>query len=187
MENQKCISVVCLDLSAVFYIVNHKIHLDVLKNYFGITEQALDWISSYFSNRKFVVQIGKFTSQVVTINFSVPHGSIVGPILFNCYASTLMEIILENTDSLLSGYADDYAIVNSFNLDNNKIKQKIENDIRKTKTWLEDNQLKMNDAKTEFIVLGTSHNLRKNTLDNIEIGKTKIHQTSKIKFRSVPR
>ena len=50
---------------------------------------------------------------------------------------------------------------------------------------MEENQLKMNDAKTEFIVLGTSNNLRKNTLDNIEIGKTKIHQTSKIKFLAV--
>ena len=33
----------------------------------------------------------------------------------------------------------------------------------------------MNDAKTGFIVLGTSNNLRKNALDNIEIGKTKTH------------
>ena len=37
---------------------------------------------------------------------------------------------------------------------------------------MEENQLKLNDVNTEFIVLGTSNNLRKNTLDNIEIGKT---------------
>ena len=47
---------------------------------------------------------------------------------------------------------------------------------------MEENQLEMNDAKTEFIVLGTSHNLRKNTLNDIKIGETKIHWTSKIKF-----
>ena len=47
---------------------------------------------------------------------------------------------------------------------------------------MEESQLKMNDAKTEFIVLGTANNLWKNTLDNIEIGNTKIHQSSKIKF-----
>ena len=50
---------------------------------------------------------------------------------------------------------------------------------------MEENHLKMNDAKTEFIVLGTTHNFRKNTLDNIEIGNAKIHQTSKIKFLGV--
>ena len=40
---------------------------------------------------------------------------------------------------------------------------------------MEENQLKVNDAKTEFIVIGTSCNLRKNILDNIEIGKTEVH------------
>ena len=39
---------------------------------------------------------------------------------------------------------------------------------------MEDNQLKMNDAKTEFIVIGTSSSLQKNKLDHIKIGNTKI-------------
>ena len=174
MENQKGTSIVCLDLSAAFDTVNHKIPLDFLKNYFGVTEQALAWISSYLSNRTFLAQIGQFTSKIVEIDFSVPQGSILGPILFNCYASTLMEIIPESKDNFLSGYADDHAIIHSFNPDNNNIKQKIENGIGKIKTWMEENHLKMKNAKTEFIVLGTN-NLRKNTLDNIEIGNTKIH------------
>ena len=100
MENQKCTSTVCLDLSTAFDTVNHKILLDVLKSYFGITEQALVWISPYISNRKFLVQIGQFTSKIVEIDFSVPQGSILGPILFNCYANTLMEIFPDSNDSL---------------------------------------------------------------------------------------
>ena len=62
------------------------------------------------------------------------------------------------------------------------LSQKIEDAIGKIKTCMEKKQLKMNDAKTEFIVLGTSNNLRKNTLHNIEIGKTKIYQVSKLKI-----
>ena len=97
-----------------------------------------------------------------------------------------MEVILESKDRFLSGYADDHAIIHSFSPDNN-IKQNIENDIGKIKTWMEENQLKMNNAKTEFIVLGTAANLRKNTLDSIKIGNIKIHRTSKIKFlKSTP-
>ena len=96
-----------------------------------------------------------------------------------------MEIITERNDNFLSGYADDHAIIHSFNPDNYNIKQKIENDIGKIKTWMEENHLKMNNAKTEFIVLGTSNNLRKKTLDKIETGKTKIHWTSKNKFLGV--
>ena len=85
------------------------------------------------------------------IDFSVPQGSILGPILFNCYASMLMEIIPESKDSFLSGYADDHAMIHSLSPDNENIKQNIENDIGKIKTWMEENQLKMDDAKTEFI------------------------------------
>ena len=179
MEDGKCTSIVSLDLSAAFDMVNHTILLEVLNCYFGITDHALSWISSYLASRRFQVQVGQLTSKTVGIDFSVPQGSILGPILFNCYASTLMEIIPERKDSFLSGYADDHAIIHSFNLDGNNINQIIEHDIGKIKTWMEDNQLKMNDAKTEFIVIGTSGSLQKNTLDHIKIGNTKFidHQT----------
>ena len=45
------------------------------------------------------------------------------PIVFNCYAITLMEIIPESNDSFVSGYTDDAVIINSFNPDNSEIKQ----------------------------------------------------------------
>ena len=47
MEDGKCTSIVSLDLSAAFDTVNHTILLEVLNCYFGITEHALSWISSY--------------------------------------------------------------------------------------------------------------------------------------------
>ena len=185
MDNQKSTLIVSLDLSATFDTVNHKILLDVLKNYFGITQQALDWISSYLSSRKFLVQIGQLNSKIVKIDFSVPQSGILGPILFHCCANTLMEIIPESGDRFLSGYADDHAIIHAFIPESNNIKQKKENVIGKIKTWMEENHLKMNNGKTQFIIFGTTNNLKKNTLDNIEIGNTKIHHTSKIKFIGV--
>ena len=185
METQKCTSIVSLDLSAAFDTVNHKILLGILKSYFGISDHALAWISSYLSKRKFLVQIGQLTSKMIKIDFSVPQGSILGPILFNCYASTLMEIIPESKESFLLDYAGDHAMINCFSPDNKNIKQNIEKDIGKIKTLMEENQLTMNDAKTEVIVLGTVGNLKKNTLENIEIGDTIIHWTSRIKFLGV--
>ena len=185
MEHAKCTSIVSLDLSAAFNTVNHTILLEVLNCYFGITEHALSWISSYLSSRRFQVQVRHLTSKTVEIDSSVPQGSILGPILFNCYAITLMEIILERKDSFLSGYADDHVIIHSFYPDDNNINQIIENDIGKIKTWMEDNQLKMNDAKTEFIVIGMSGSLRKNTLDHIKIGNTKIQRSSNIKYLGI--
>ena len=80
MEDGKCTSIVSLDLSAAFDMVNHAILLEVLSCYFGITEHALSWISSYLSSRRFQVQVGHLTSKTVEIDFSVPQGSILGPI-----------------------------------------------------------------------------------------------------------
>ena len=148
MENGKFTSIVSLDLSAAFNTVNHTILLDILNGYFGISELALTWISSYLSSRKLLVQKGHLTSRTAEIDFLVPQGSILGPILFNCYAGTLMEIIPERKDSFLSGYGDDHAIIHSFSPDNNNIKQIMQEDIGKIKTWMEENQLKMKDAKT---------------------------------------
>ena len=75
-----------------------------------------------------------------------------------------MEIIPERKDSFLSGYADDHSIIHSFSPDNNNIKQIIESDIGKIKTWMEGIQLQINDAKIEFIVIGISSSLQKKYL-----------------------
>ena len=94
----------------------------------------------------------------------MPQGSILGPILFNCYASTLTEIIPASKESILSGYAEDHAVIHCFSPNNKNIRQNIASDIDKIRTWMEENQLKMNNAKSEFIVIGTAGNLKKNTL-----------------------
>ena len=185
METQKYTSIVSLDLSAAFETVNHKILLGILKSYFGISDHALACISSYLSKRKFLVQIGRQVSKTIELDYSVPQGSILGLILFNCYASTLMEIIPASEENFLSGYADDHAVIHSFSLNNKKIRQHIAGDIDRIRNWMEENQLKMNDAKTEFNIIGTVSNLKKNTLENIEIGDSLIHRTSKIKFLGV--
>ena len=185
METQKYTSIVCLDLSAAFNTVNHKILLRILKSYFGISDHALAWISSYLSRRKFLVQIGQLISKTIEIDYSVPQVSILGPILFNCYTSTLMEIIPASKESFLSGYAHDHAVIHCFSPNNKNIRQNIASNIDKIRNWMEENQLKMNDAKTEFIVIGTASNIKKNTLENTEIGDTIIHQSSKMKFLGV--
>ena len=53
MENNKLTCIICLDLSAAFYTVNHSILLNVMRNYFGIADMALDWVSCYLRNWKF--------------------------------------------------------------------------------------------------------------------------------------
>ena len=92
MENNINTTMVALDLSATFDTVNHKILLEVLYKYYGIQGTALKWIKSYLTNKQFQVQIEDEFLEAKTIDFLVPQGSILGPILFTCYASTLQEL-----------------------------------------------------------------------------------------------
>ena len=92
MEKNINITMVALDLRTAFYTVNHKILMEVLNKYYGIQGLALQWIKSYLTSRQFCVQIEDKFSEVKTIDFSIPQGSILGPILFSCYASTLQEL-----------------------------------------------------------------------------------------------
>ena len=71
-EHNKGTAMVCLDLSAVFDTVDHTILKTVMEHYIGLKDTALQWLSSYVSDRQLSMQIGNSFSQTHTINFSVP-------------------------------------------------------------------------------------------------------------------
>ena len=112
MENNTNTIMVALDLSAAFDTVSHKILLEVLKKYFRIQASSLKWIKSYFTSRQFHVQTEDQFSEVKTTDFSLPQGSICGPVLFTCYVSTLQDLF--TTHNSLSGYADDHLFIKEF-------------------------------------------------------------------------
>ena len=51
MDAQKVTLLVLLDLSAAFDTVRHDILLDRLRSRFGGTDQTLNWLTSYISDR----------------------------------------------------------------------------------------------------------------------------------------
>ena len=57
MEHQKILSLVCIDLSAAFDMVDHKILEQVLQNQHGITGTVLQWYKTYIRPRGFKVNI----------------------------------------------------------------------------------------------------------------------------------
>ena len=142
MENKKLTSIICLDLSAACDTVNHSILLEVMESYFGITNTALKWISSNLKNGRFSVHIDDFSSNIKTINFAVPQGSILGPTLFNCHVITLMESIPETEENFVSGYADDHVLINSFHSENTEIFSTLVFNIACIQDWMDKNQLK---------------------------------------------
>ena len=129
---------------------------------------ALQWLKSYLTNRQFKVQIEENFSEVKTTNFSVPQESILGPILFTCYASTLPDFFTNHNS--LSKYADDHSFIKSFSLVDNSILTELELDIKHISDWIYWNHLKMYGAKTEFITYGSKSGLKKQILSEIRVG-----------------
>ncbi len=93
-SDQGCISLlVLLGLSAAFDTIDHDILIDWLQNYTGIQRQALRWFRSYLSDRYHFVYLNRESSQLSPVKYGVPHGSVLGPLLFSIYMLPLGKII----------------------------------------------------------------------------------------------
>ena len=98
-----------LDLSAAFDTVNHDLLLECLSAQFAVGGTVLKWIESYLSDRSFVVKCKHSISRMFHLKTGVPQGSVLGPILFNCYLAELFHL-LDSLDINFHNYADDTQI-----------------------------------------------------------------------------
>ena len=73
-----------LDLSKAFNTVDYKDILQKLECY-GIKGVAKRWFESYFHSRQQFVSMGDVKSAAKAISCGVPHGSVLGPLLFLLY------------------------------------------------------------------------------------------------------
>ena len=88
---------------------------------------------------------------MLSINTGVPQGSIVGPHLFNIFINNIMSsdkfnFILNADDTTLS------AMVESFGETAADIQIPIRNELQKMCKWLDLNKLRLNVAKSKFML-----------------------------------
>ena len=81
-----------IDLQKAFDTVNHDILLSKL-NHYGIRGVAFDWFKSYLSDETHYATINNERSEIQIINYGVPPGSILGPLLFLIYIIDLSRSI----------------------------------------------------------------------------------------------
>ena len=82
-----------LDLSAAFDTVDHGVLLDVLSSRFGVMDRVFECFQSYLTGRTQVFCTSSDYSEVTLIAFSVPQGSVAGPLLFIAYTEYLEDTI----------------------------------------------------------------------------------------------
>ena len=96
-----------LDLSTAFDTIDHNILIGHLKSWFGLGGTVLKWFVSYLSNRCQAIKIGSTLSKLSKLIYGVPQGSVLGPMLFSLYTTTLSKIISLHPDIKFHFYADD--------------------------------------------------------------------------------
>ena len=114
MDNGKCAILILLDLSAAFDTVDQKLLIDDLM-YIGVEGVALNWFKSYLENRSYHVIIRGTKSERRTLQRGVPHGSVLGPVLFSIYTIELAWILKQHNVKFKM-FADDtqfYFIINN--------------------------------------------------------------------------
>ena len=100
--NGKLVAGILLDLSKAFDTVDHNILLDKLEHY-GIRGKPIQWCKSYLQNRLLYTVNGK-KSNLQHVQYGIPQGSVLGPLLFLLYTKNIVTTVGENKLRL---FADD--------------------------------------------------------------------------------
>ena len=173
--------VVLLDLSAAFDTIDHEILLEKLLTDYGISGKALGWMKSYLEDRYFCVKIEDTISSLLELLFGVPQGSLLGPILFILYIKAIQEIAAKYGLNV-QFYADDSQLYISFSPINPSdlvdVKNRINKCLAEVKMWMVNNFMKLNEDKTELLVMGKPRVLKEFNLDiSLQFGEETIAPT----------
>ncbi len=110
MDNKMLSLLTLCDLSKASDSVSHSILLKKC----AILNIDSFWLQSYLKNRTQSVNLNNVLSTKASVQFGVPQGSILSPILFNIYVNDMKDYI---SDCTLVQYADDTQLLHQGHFD----------------------------------------------------------------------
>ena len=157
------------DFSSAFDTIDHPILVHCLHTDFGFTDTVLQWFSSYLTDCTHYISLSNHSSAFAPVHSGVPHGTVLGPILFMMYIKPLSAIM--DSDSIIHySFADDLQLQMSAPPDRiSELLHSIQSCISDVKAWAAANMLKLNDNKTELILVTSK---RTKHLHNLPTSKT---------------
>ena len=193
MDRGEATGVIFLDLSAAFDMVPHSLLIEKLKLY-GFDEDSSAWIYSYLSGRMQTVCIDGTCSSLLPLEYGVPQGSILGPLLYVIFTNDLPEVVHDHHD-LIHGVPHDnehlaiqqhsysmlcpdcggiccYADDSSYSYSSKsayQISETITAQFRKISDCMARNKLKLNGDKTHLLCLMTDEARRAKPTFQIEL------------------
>ena len=77
LDRDRCTVLASLDLSAAFDTVDYALFLRRLQNEYGVEQWALQWFTSYLTDRTHQVSINNTLSEPKSLRCGVPQGSVL--------------------------------------------------------------------------------------------------------------
>ena len=136
------------------------------------------------SNRSQFVNVRGAQSGAHSLPCGGPHGSVLGPVLYRLYSSPLGDIV-RRYNMGFHFYADDTQLYLSFNTLNEEDRvctvAQVESCVRDIDHWMASNRLKLNNDKTELLVISSKYQLSRPPLDSISVGGYRISPSDSAK------
>ena len=183
LDQKGIIGTVLIDLSKAYDCIQHSLLLAKLEAY-GFSKNSLIFLKSYLKGRKQRVKILSSFSNWLWVNFGIPQGSILGPLLFNIFINDLFLFIQK---SEVCNFADDNTLyVCDFSIEN--VLNSLQTDLDHLNQWFIDNSLVANPSKFQLMFLGVKDNnivmniANKNIISQTEIVLLGITIDNKLSF-----
>ena len=137
------------DFSKAFDTIRYKTVLRKL-SHLGFSNEYLIWTINYLSGRRHFVQVDDKISDRCNVNFGVPQGSILGPLIFNLYVEDMETRI----NAKCHQYANDTAMYMHCRPGNlESTVTALQNNVTELEHWAKDANLVFNPSKTKLLCL----------------------------------
>ena len=175
LDKKNQVDIFILDFEKAFDTVPHELLKSKLHMY-GVSKQALNWISDFLNNRKQTVVVNGSKSQNAEVVSGVPQGTVLGPILFLVHINDIAKCV----NSEIRLFADDcvcYRNISSID-DCNKLQSDIDNLGKWARSW----GMRFQPAKCNMMTLSKK---RKNINFDYSLEGTTLEILDKIKYLGV--
>lgn len=183
IDKKEKLSCICLDLSKAFDVIDHKLLLLKLHQH-GIRGLPNYWIKSFLHDRKQVVElkyideelhtVSSYHSEVKSVKYGVPQGSVLGPLLFLLYINDITYNVNSYNTTL---FADDTSLLIKGE-NNDKLQLALTETTKQLSSWFNHNNLIINTVKTVSMNFHlTNNNMQPPSIQINNIPITNVHET----------